>query len=102
MTELYEIETERLLLRQWRDGDWVGLRRSYKQGTLIVLASPDPLTNAGLADASTARFVFRQVVAPSIGGGRAPCTGAPSPASGVKASCSSWKRTTRSHPNVGA
>ena len=26
---LYEIETERLLLRQWRDGDWVGLRRTY-------------------------------------------------------------------------
>ncbi|MEK6226683.1 MAG: GNAT family N-acetyltransferase [Chloroflexota bacterium] len=25
----YEIETERLLLRQWRDGDWVGLRRTY-------------------------------------------------------------------------
>jgi RimJ/RimL family protein N-acetyltransferase len=26
---LYEIETDRLLLRQWRDGDWVGLRRTY-------------------------------------------------------------------------
>lgn len=26
---LYEIETERLLLRQWRDGDWVGLHRTY-------------------------------------------------------------------------
>lgn len=29
MTDLYEIETERLLLRQWREGDWVGLRRTY-------------------------------------------------------------------------
>jgi RimJ/RimL family protein N-acetyltransferase len=26
---LYEIETDRLLLRQWRDGDWVGLHRTY-------------------------------------------------------------------------
>ena len=26
---LYEIETERLLLRQWRDGDWHGLLRTY-------------------------------------------------------------------------
>jgi len=26
---LYEIETERLVLRQWRDGDWVGLHRTY-------------------------------------------------------------------------
>jgi RimJ/RimL family protein N-acetyltransferase len=26
---LYEVETERLLLRQWRDGDWHGLHRTY-------------------------------------------------------------------------
>jgi RimJ/RimL family protein N-acetyltransferase len=26
---LYEIETERLLLRQWRDGDWHDLHRTY-------------------------------------------------------------------------
>jgi RimJ/RimL family protein N-acetyltransferase len=26
---LYEIETDRLLLRQWRDGDWQGLLRTY-------------------------------------------------------------------------
>ena len=26
---LYEIETERLLLRPWRDGDWHGLHRTY-------------------------------------------------------------------------
>lgn len=25
----YEIETDRLLLRQWRDGDWIGLHRTY-------------------------------------------------------------------------
>jgi len=29
VTDLYEIETERLLLRQWRDGDWHGLHRTY-------------------------------------------------------------------------
>ena len=29
MTGLYEIDTERLLLRQWRDGDWHGLHRTY-------------------------------------------------------------------------
>ena len=29
MPGLYEIETERLLLRQWRDGDWVSLHRTY-------------------------------------------------------------------------
>jgi RimJ/RimL family protein N-acetyltransferase len=29
VTGLYEIETERLLLRQWRDGDWNGLHRTY-------------------------------------------------------------------------
>jgi len=62
-------DAQPLLLRD--NGDWVGLRLSYKQGTLIVLASPDPLSNVGLADASTARFVFRQVVAPSIDAGQA-------------------------------
>jgi hypothetical protein len=66
---LQAADAQPLLLRD--NGDWVGLRRAYKQGTLIVLASPDPLTNAGLANASTARFVFRQVVAPSIGGAQA-------------------------------
>jgi RimJ/RimL family protein N-acetyltransferase len=26
---LYEIETERLLMRQWREGDWTALHRTY-------------------------------------------------------------------------
>src|SRR4051812_9666555 len=29
VTDHYEIETERLLLRQWRDGDWHDLHRTY-------------------------------------------------------------------------
>src|SRR5262249_24100625 len=41
------------------------------------------------------RATRRRSISPrSIGGGHVPCTGAPSPASGAKASCSSWKRTT--------
>ncbi len=53
-----------LLVRD--NGDWVGLRLPYRQGTLIVLASPEPLTNAGLADDATARFVFHEVVSPAV------------------------------------
>jgi RimJ/RimL family protein N-acetyltransferase len=32
---LYEIGTERLLLRQWRDGDWVGLHRTFGDGEVM-------------------------------------------------------------------
>jgi uncharacterized protein DUF4350 len=49
------------------DGQLVGLRRAYRQGTLIVIASATPLTNAGLRDDATARFVYRAVVAPLQG-----------------------------------
>lgn len=49
------------------NGDWIGVRQPYKQGTLVVISSPDPFTNAGLADPATARFVYRLVVAPAIG-----------------------------------
>jgi hypothetical protein len=48
------------------DGDWVGLRKPYRGGTLVVIASAGPFTNAGLADTATARFVFREVVAPAV------------------------------------
>jgi hypothetical protein len=48
-------------------GDWVGLRMPYKQGTLIVLATPQPLTNAALRNPQTARFVFREVISEAIG-----------------------------------
>lgn len=53
------------------DGDWIGLTQPYRQGTLVVIASPDPFTNAGLADPTTARFVYRLLVAPAIGSGAA-------------------------------
>jgi hypothetical protein len=44
------------------NGDWVALRMPYRQGSLVVLATPAPLTNAGLSDQDTARFVFRDVL----------------------------------------
>jgi hypothetical protein len=49
------------------DGNVVALRMPYKQGNLIVIASPEPLTNDGLRDSNQARFVFRQLVAPAAG-----------------------------------
>jgi hypothetical protein len=48
-------------------GDWVALRMAYKEGSLIVLATPQPLTNAALREPQTARFVFREVLAGTIG-----------------------------------
>lgn len=48
-------------------GDWVALRTPYKEGSLIVLATPQPLTNAALRDPQTARFVFREVMSGAIG-----------------------------------
>jgi hypothetical protein len=51
------------------DGNVVALRAPYKQGHMIVIATPGPLTNAGLTDEQTARFVFREIVAPAVGHG---------------------------------
>src|SRR5438874_672458 len=48
-------------------GDWVALRMPYKAGSLIVLATPQLLTNAALGDPQVARFVFREVLSPTIG-----------------------------------
>jgi hypothetical protein len=48
-------------------GDWVALRMPYKEGSLVVLATPQPLTNAGLRDPQTARFVFREVMSQANG-----------------------------------
>ena len=61
-------DAEPLLVRD--NGDWVGFQKKYKQGKVIVLASADPLTNAGLlaADGRVARFVFREIVSPANGG----------------------------------
>jgi hypothetical protein len=44
------------------NGEWLGLRKPYKQGTLIVIATPDPFLNAPLRDDPTARFTYRQLV----------------------------------------
>jgi hypothetical protein len=46
------------------DGQLAGLSLAYRRGTLIVIASATPLTNAGLRDDATARFVYRAIVAP--------------------------------------
>ena len=48
-------------------GDWLGLRMPYRQGTLIVIGSATPLSNEGLSDPATARFVFRTLVGPAQG-----------------------------------
>ena len=53
------------------NGDWVALTMPYRQGKLIVIASPEPLTNAGLADEATARFVYREVISPALASGAA-------------------------------
>jgi hypothetical protein len=68
----YRLSTEHagaepLLVRD--DGEWVALTTPYRQGKLIVIASPEPLTNAGLADDATARFVYREVVSPAVASG---------------------------------
>ncbi len=52
------------------NGDWAALRMPYRQGTLVVLSSPEPLTNAGLSDPDTARFVYRDLVSPMLAAGQ--------------------------------
>jgi hypothetical protein len=49
------------------DGQWLGLEMPYRNGRLIVIGSALPLTNTGLSDPSTARFVYRTMVAPLVG-----------------------------------
>jgi hypothetical protein len=51
------------------NGDWVALRMPYKDGSLVVLAAPEPLTNAGLGNQDTARFVYREIVPSKPGAG---------------------------------
>jgi hypothetical protein len=57
-----------LLVRE--DGDWVALQVPYRQGNLVVVASPEPFANAGLGDDATARFVFRELVSPAVTAGQ--------------------------------
>jgi hypothetical protein len=49
------------------DGAVVALRTAYRRGSLVVIASPEPLTNAALGQEPDARFVYRQVMSPSFG-----------------------------------
>jgi hypothetical protein len=49
------------------NGDWIALQKRYQRGSVIVIASVEPLTNAGLRDTNTARFVYREIVEPAIG-----------------------------------
>ena len=51
-------------LLQAPDGRVVALRLPYRRGTLVVISSPLPLTNQGLRHADTARFVYRELIAP--------------------------------------
>src|SRR5207302_4141185 len=53
------------------NGDWVALRMPYRQGSLVVLATPQPLANSGLdaTDGQTARFVFREILPQAAAGG---------------------------------
>jgi hypothetical protein len=46
------------------NGDLLALQKPYLNGALIVLATPQPLTNAALRDERIARFVYQQVLAP--------------------------------------
>jgi RimJ/RimL family protein N-acetyltransferase len=46
-----EIETERLLLRQWREGDWVGLRRTYSDPDVMSWIGSMPSDLASTAAA---------------------------------------------------
>jgi hypothetical protein len=49
-------------------GDWVAMRMPYKQGSLLVLATAEPLLNESLRNESVARFVYREIVLPSATG----------------------------------
>ena len=51
-------------LLQAPDGRVVAARRSHGRGEVVVLSSPLPLTNEGLRDPDTARFLYREIVAP--------------------------------------
>jgi hypothetical protein len=66
-------------------GDWVAARKSMGKGTLIVLTSSYPLTNDGLRDPATARYVYSTIVAPALGAAQARpnSPSSPSPQSSV-------------------
>jgi hypothetical protein len=43
-------------------GNWIALRRPYRNGSLIVIATPEPLLNRSLGDDQVARFVYRELL----------------------------------------
>ena len=51
-----------------QDGTNVGLRVPYKRGSLLVVSSADPFTNAGLRAPDVARYVYRDVLSSLSGG----------------------------------
>ncbi|HET7770032.1 MAG TPA: DUF4350 domain-containing protein [Chloroflexota bacterium] len=51
-------------LLQGPDGRIVATRRAVGRGQVVVLSTPLPLSNEGLRDPETARFVYRELVAP--------------------------------------
>jgi hypothetical protein len=50
-------------------GDWVAMRTPYSQGSLVVITSAAPLTNAALNSDDTARFAYREVLSGVANGG---------------------------------
>jgi hypothetical protein len=46
------------------NGDIIAAKRPYLKGTLLVLATSQPLSNVGLRDPRIARFVYQQILAP--------------------------------------
>jgi hypothetical protein len=51
------------------NGDWLALRKPYQSGFLVVIATPQPLTNAALREDATARFVYRELLSGPLAGG---------------------------------
>lgn len=50
------------------DGSWLAMREPYLNGTLLVLTTSEPLTNAGLRDDGVARFVYQTLGLEDVAG----------------------------------
>ncbi len=50
------------------NGDWLAVEKPHLRGTVIVVATAEPMTNRGLRDPEAARFVYRYVLSPALGG----------------------------------
>jgi hypothetical protein len=48
------------------NGDWLALRKPYLNGSVVVFATPYPLTTEGLREPELARLVYRSVVEPGL------------------------------------